>query len=170
MLSEIVCVGRSGGQGKSQYCLFQDENDKVQRFHGHVSGFSMVDHINRYPLDNRLENLRNTTHTENNKNKTNTNQTSLMTGVTFSPKDEAWRGRIKVDGKEEGKQFSIKLYGYEEAKQMAMAWRQEMAEQTGNFVNKTDEQDANKHPDFARLKSEYETIMTENAIGFKWKD
>ena len=130
----------------------------------------MVDHIDRYPLDNRISNLRKTTHMENSRNTTNTNKTSLMTGVTFSSKDEAWRGRIKIDKKEHSKQFAIKTHGYEEAKEMAIKWRQEQAKLTNNFVNKSDEQEQPKHPEYIKLKQEYEEIMTKYCDGFMWKD
>lgn len=162
-------VSKSGDKNAKQYCAYQTEKS-IKGFHGCITGFDMVDHINRYPLDNRVSNLRKTTYTENNKNSTNTNQTSLMTGVTFNSKDEAWRGRIKINGKEHNKQFAIKTHGYEEAKQMVIIWRQEQAKLTDNYVNKVEEKDLNKHPEFDKLKKEYEEIMIKHSIGFKWKD
>lgn len=162
-------VSKSGDKNSKQYCAYQTETS-IKGFHGYITGYEMVDHINRYALDNRIYNLRKTTHTENNKNATNTNKTSLITGVTFNSKDEAWRGRIKINGKEHNKQFSIKFHGYEEAKQMAITWRQEQAKLTDNFVNKTQEKDLNKHPEFDKLKKEYEEIMQNYCDGFKWKD
>jgi len=162
-------VSKSSAKESKQYCLYNINND-IKRFHGYITGYDMVDHINRYPLDNRNCNLRKTTHTENNKNSTNTNKTSLMTGVTFNSKDEAWRGRIKINGKEHNKQFAIKTYGYEEAKQMAITWRQEQAKLSDNFVNKVEEKDLNKHIDYDKLKKEYEEIMEKYSNGFKWKD
>jgi hypothetical protein len=162
-------VSKSGGQGTKQYCSYYN-SDVIKRFHGYITGFDMVDHINRYPLDNRKVNLRKTTHMENNRNKNNTNTTSLMTGITFNQKDEAWRGRIKINKKEFNKQFAVKLHGYEEAKQMAITWRNEQAKLTNNYVNKIEEKDLNKHPEFDKLKKEYEEIMTQYAIEFNWKD
>ena len=162
-------VSKSGGQGTKQYCLYNNNND-IKRFHGYITEFDMVDHINRYCLDNRILNLRETTHMENNRNKTNTNTTSLMTGITFNQNDEAWRGRIKINGKEVNKQFAVKLHGYEEAKQMAITWRNEQAKLTNNYINKIEEKDLNKHPEFNKLKKDYKEIMIKHAIGFKWKD
>ncbi len=164
----------SKGENKNkQYCFYNENNEnevaRNKRFHGYITGFDMVDHINRYPLDNRLSNLRKTTHMENNRNSINTNKTTLMTGVSHVAKDDAWRARIKIDGKEHNRQFAINTYGYEEAKQLAINWRQEKAKITKNYVSKVDE-NTEKHPDFDKLEKEYLEIMSKHADGFQWKD
>ena len=160
-------VSKSSSENGKQYCFYNEDGNN-KRFHGYITGYDMVDHINRYPLDNRSCNLRKTTFMENNRNRTNTNKTSLMTGVTFNHKDEAWRGRIKINGKEFNKQFAVNTYGYEESKQMAINLRQDQAKLTDNFVNKEGEKDLNKHPEYDLRKEEYETIMNMYAGDFLW--
>jgi len=65
---------------------------------GTPTGF--VDHINRNPVDDRIENLREATGSQNNANsrmpKTNT---SGFKGVTWHKESKKWVGQIKKDGK-----------------------------------------------------------------------
>jgi hypothetical protein len=59
-----------------------------------------VDHINVNPLDNRRENLRIATHTQNQCNKTKySNNTSGFKGVSFHKKAQKFNARISIDGK-----------------------------------------------------------------------
>jgi|SRR5690554_811476 len=59
-----------------------------------------VDHINRCRFDNRICNLRDVTHLENNKNKSKgKNNTSQYTGVSFHRNHGKWYASIKVKGK-----------------------------------------------------------------------
>ena len=58
-----------------------------------------IDHINGRPLDNRIENLRDVTHQENQKNRSkNCNNTSGHIGVYWHKGAEKWRAYIRVDG------------------------------------------------------------------------
>jgi hypothetical protein len=58
-----------------------------------------IDHINGKPLDNRIENLRDVTQQENNKNKRKqSNNTSGHVGVYWHKRTEKWVARIWVDG------------------------------------------------------------------------
>lgn len=59
-----------------------------------------IDHINQYPTDNRIHNLRLVSHAENSRNqpKRRTN-TSGVTGVSWCKSAGAWRAEVKVDGK-----------------------------------------------------------------------
>ena len=59
-----------------------------------------IDHINRCREDNRIENLRVVTQSENLKNKTKyINNTSGYSGVVFNKKEQRWQARINVDKK-----------------------------------------------------------------------
>lgn len=58
----------------------------------------IVDHINRKPLDNRKENLRVCTHTENNQNKSiQSNNKSGFVGVFYYDNIDKWGSRITVN-------------------------------------------------------------------------
>ena len=59
-----------------------------------------VDHINRIKTDNRLENLRWSTHSENQMNKSkHSNNTSTCTGVHYDKSKNKWQVRIQINGK-----------------------------------------------------------------------
>jgi hypothetical protein len=60
----------------------------------------IVDHINRDPLDNRVENLREVSHSCNHRNTTNNRaNTSGVKGVYRTGTDQMWRAQIKVAGR-----------------------------------------------------------------------
>ena len=60
----------------------------------------LVDHINRIKTDNRLENLRWCSNSENSVNKTiSRNNTSTCTGVYFKTKLNKWTVYISINGK-----------------------------------------------------------------------
>jgi len=149
-----LCVSKSGTNKNAQYYAMVSIGDKVERFHNIITGFDMVDHINRQPMDNRLCNLRESSYTENNRNRANTKNSSGVTGVRYVEKDHAVQARIKIDNKEHSKNFSINKYGVDEALEKALEWRNEMAEKTNNFNSRNNEQ-TYKHPDFDRLLQEY---------------
>jgi len=62
---------------------------------------NQIDHINHIKDDNRIANLRDVTHRENQKNqpKRKTN-TSGVTGVMWNVRDKRWRAKIFLNGKE----------------------------------------------------------------------
>lgn len=62
-------------------------------------GCKYYDHKNRNPLDNRRENLRKATHSQNmmNRNKLS-NNTSGVTGVSWHKKSNKWQARISING------------------------------------------------------------------------
>lgn len=59
-----------------------------------------TDHINNDSLDNRCENLRTATASENQHNKSKqANSTSGYKGVVWHPRVKKWQARIKINGK-----------------------------------------------------------------------
>ena len=87
----------------------------------------IVDHINRNPLDNRLENLR---LTDRHGNRLNTSlrecNTSGIKGVRYDSIKDAWVAEIKdLNHKKHSISRSCKKYGYEQAKQMCIDFRKE---------------------------------------------
>lgn len=67
----------------------------------HGGEFREIDHKNGVRDDNRLENLRAATRTENNRNCAHQkNNTSGVMGVYFNPKNQKWFAKIVVDRKQ----------------------------------------------------------------------
>ncbi len=117
---------KSSEEGSKYYAIIEI-NGKMHKFHKHITGFDMVDHIDRDPLNNCLSNLRKSDHKLNNNNRSmSTNSEAVSLGVTYIEKDDCFRARIKQNNKEYSKQFSVKKYGYEGAKEMAINARKEM--------------------------------------------
>tara|TARA_R100000544_G_C2213965_1_gene53513 strand:+ start:366 stop:935 length:570 start_codon:yes stop_codon:yes gene_type:complete len=57
-----------------------------------------IDHINQDPTDNRIENLRDVTHAENNKNRTlQNNSTTGYSGVSFYKRHGKYRAEICIN-------------------------------------------------------------------------
>ena len=94
-----------------------------------------IDHINRHPFDNRIDNLRITTHKENMRNKSMpTNNTSSIVGVSKRKKKQNSYWRVNIvdnNNKLVEKSFSIKKFGDEAAKQMAINQRNNWKDQYG---------------------------------------
>lgn len=67
---------------------------------GDIPSGVQIDHINRNPEDNRLENLRKATHNQNAQNKNRLpNNTSGQTGVVWHKNQKKWLAVIKFMGK-----------------------------------------------------------------------
>lgn len=61
---------------------------------------NQIDHKNNDRSDNRIDNLREVTHSENQQNRLiNENNTSGVTGVYFSKRSNRWYAQISIDGK-----------------------------------------------------------------------
>lgn len=89
----------------------------------------VVDHINRNPLDNRRENLRFCTHSQNHGNQIKQkNNTSGYRGVSFVKRNNNWRARIKLMGKE------ISLGSFKTLKQAALAYNLAAQKLFGKFA------------------------------------
>ena len=89
--------------GKSEYhevrTTVSTKPRKSLRLHQVICGIT-CDHIDRNPLNNRRNNLRLATVTENNRNRSLfRNNTSGVIGVTFEPRRDGWRARIHYEQK-----------------------------------------------------------------------
>lgn len=89
-----------------------------------------VDHKNGDRADNRLENLRFCTRTENNRNtRIRKNNTTGHKGITFVNKTQKWVARIGIDGKR------YHLGTFETLDQAVEARRKKAKEVFGEFLN-----------------------------------
>jgi len=116
----------------------------------------LVDHMNRYPLDNRMVNLIAVSHSENNKNK------SCINGIDY---DNLEDGTIKASifyrtnpSKPQITQSEIFANI-----QLAQSWIKQTYAQIENQFSPLD-------PTYKVLAIEYEQIMNTYADGFKWSD
>jgi hypothetical protein len=97
----------------------------------------MADHINNKRFDNRMDNIRIVTASENSRNRTiNSNNTSGKQGVLYfiDKRNGLHYWRVKItdnNGKNIQKQFSIKKLGNEEAKRQAIEYRKQLEIQYG---------------------------------------
>jgi hypothetical protein len=88
-----------------------------------------VDHINRDRLDNRWENLRSVSHSENNRNKRiNRNNTSGKMGVVWHKRKQRWEARISDN-------HIRKCLGYFDSLDDAIAAREKAERELGYHAN-----------------------------------
>jgi hypothetical protein len=76
-----------------------------------------IDHINENKLDNRIENLRVVTHSQNKQNVTHVNGNPIK-GVSFYKRDNSWCARWQENGKERGKTFETEAEALEHRAKM----------------------------------------------------
>jgi hypothetical protein len=91
---------------------------------------SIIDHKNGYKADNRIENLRICTYSQNLANqKTSKNNSSGVKGITWARRQKRWRAQIRLNGKN-------KALGYFKEKEAAILAYANAAEQLfGKFAN-----------------------------------
>lgn len=140
----FVTISGNTNQHRSHYVAFLQDSKNVP-FHKGITGFDMTDHINRYPMDNRRCNLRETNALENNRNRTNhypVEKHDTQIGIDFDTEHEIWNAFINIDGKVKIKSFPIAQSDYEQAKQNSHKWCKEAIEKyktnpiTGVFFDK----------------------------------
>lgn len=93
--------------------------------------YDVVDHIDRNPHNNHYQNLRYCTQSQNLRNqKKKSNNTSGVTGVVFSQKQNSWNANIvNNNNKRISKSFNCGKYA--DAKQRAVQWRRQKEQEFG---------------------------------------
>lgn len=120
-----------------------DGKNKVIHFHRKIVPFKTIDHVNRSGLDNRLDNLRESTATQhNNKNhRKSRNNSSGVCGVVMRKKCPAWMATWREDGKPVRVPFAVSKYD-DEAMAFAYAcWERQGAERRLGITVGTDAMD-----------------------------
>lgn len=159
-LNMLVSKSSVKQNANSKYYCLATLNNRNGLIHNIITDYDMCDHINRYPLDNRLTNLSTTTYSDNNRNK------SCISYKKIHNIDKKYYAKIKYLDKEQ-QQFT---YVYNEktfdTNEEAKEWIDRRCEEINNIHIDVIELD----PDFINLKKDYETIMTKYADNFKWCD
>lgn len=91
---------------------------------------AQIDHINGQKSDNRIENLREANHSQNQMNTANRDSHSGLRGVRFVEKTGRWAARIYKEGKE------IRIGTFATAEQAGDAYTAKAKEIYGDFVRK----------------------------------
>ena len=133
--NQINAGDRAGGVNSTGYQLvrFNGKRYLLHRIifimhHGYLPKY--VDHIDNDPLNNRIENLRECTFSENRCNvKKSKNNTSGEKGVVWSKKENKWVVRISKSGV---RYFVGKFKDFESAKSAIRIKRKELH---GDFAN-----------------------------------
>jgi len=155
--SHNLCVSCSSKENAKQYVACTIDN-KLVSFHGHITGFKMVDHINGYPLDNRKCNLRDTNYSENNKNRSLIHKTSCSRSKDSKDKYEA----IIIYNDHSLYFQKIVVNELFDTKEQGNKWIECKCKEIDSHLNKI--------PGRQQLKEEFEQIMEKHADGFKWRD
>ena len=125
-----LCENKSGNKNAKIYCTtYKTKTEQLKLLHQFVLGArSLVDHVNRIPLDNRKENLRKATLSENNRNRTGTD---TMTGIRLV--DNGVQARYKKNNEEFSKTFKKADYdnNLDAAIEAAKEWRTRKIEGLG---------------------------------------
>jgi hypothetical protein len=127
------------------YCMTSINNQNV-RFHGLITGFDMVDHIDGNTLNNTLINLRYCDISMNNSNRHEpANNKHGYTGLRLDDRiyGQCYVAKVTIHGKQFSRYFSISTYGENKAKEMAIAFKKKTENVTKYVVN-IDEDDDEK--------------------------
>ena len=135
MLREYKFCVQSNFKGDKGSCYLitnikKDSKIITDSFHSLIG---MNDHINRIALDNRRENLRKCTHSENCYNRVRPN-TSNIIGVqliNLGKPNESFTTSITYKRVKYTRGFSTGKYGFENARQLAIDWKKAKAIELG---------------------------------------
>lgn len=95
-------------RGYYDICLFKNKKRKIFHIHRliaitfipNLDNFPLIDHIDRNPLNNTLDNLRWVSYSQNNYNKTKQkNSTSQYRGVFWDKSRNKWKVKIVINKK-----------------------------------------------------------------------
>ena len=108
--------------------LFRLHQLLAQAFITNPENKEFVDHINHIKDDNRIENLRWVTLTENQKNRSLQSNTSGFRGVSYNTRLNAWFAQWNdlITGKRKSKSFAISKHGFIPALKLAVLCRYQM--------------------------------------------
>lgn len=156
--NHTLFASKSGKINAKIYCRCDMGNSKIERFHGHVIDSGYVDHINRYPLDNRKINLRDSNPLENNNNR------SCINKITIDKDKISKKYNAKIIYTNTVMKNSLKEYVTKEFKHKkdARKWIEEKKEELNKINDMSQFQ--------IKLKNDFESIMTKYADNFKWCD
>jgi hypothetical protein len=149
-----VCVTKSSNQNSKHYAIYV-HNDKNRTLHGHITGAEMTDHINGYPLDNRKVNLRATTYSQNNSNR------SLISQAKCIQLGDKYEGTIYYMNYANQYQKVLVREIFDDA-DSCKEWIRKKSIEINNHLNTDSAKVA--------LKTEFEDIMNKYAKGFLWQD
>lgn len=152
-----LCATKAGSEKAQHYCRAY-ANFVIAGYHNIITGFEMVDHWDRYPLDNRLENLRYTTHKDNAANTSNIGKTSVVVS------DGMYEARItwtECKGRFASRDAFQKFPKTPEGKRDAIKWLDDMRIQVEDNALDGHGKD---------LALDFIDIMTAHADGLKWCD
>ena len=90
---------KTRGEGFYLYAQVNRRTVYMHRIVAHAPDGKQVDHINGDPSDNRRENLRLATQSENNANRASYKPKSGFRGVYAQPHGHTWQVKISVGGK-----------------------------------------------------------------------
>lgn len=104
---------------------------EAQYMHQMVTGYDQTDHINGLGLDNRRENLRSATHSQNKMNepKKRGQYTSKFKGVSWYNRLSCWRAQVMLDRK------VVYSRCFKSEEQAASAYDAAAREYFGEFAN-----------------------------------
>ena len=102
-------------------------------FCNNENNYNVVDHIERNPSNNKYQNLRWVTMSENSRNaSTSIINTSGFPGVYYDKSTKSWNASWQGEGRRRHKKhFNVKTHGDEQAKQMAIDHRRQMGLENG---------------------------------------